>query len=46
MDMKERIWGDYLQYGCAKLLKSWFTSPDNRSITSMTLDSGVIINKE
>ena len=38
--------GDYLQYGCAKLLKSWFTSSDNRSITSMTLDSGVIINKE
>ena len=38
--------GDYLQYGCAKLLKSWFTNSDNRSITSMTLDSGVTINKE
>ncbi len=38
--------GDYLQYGCAKLLKSWFTSSNNRSITSITLDSGVTINKE
>ena len=38
--------GDYMQYGCAKLLQSWFTSSDNRSITSMTLDSGVTINKE
>jgi hypothetical protein len=38
--------GDYMQYGCAKLLKSWFTSSNNRSITSMTLDSGVTINKE
>lgn len=38
--------GEYLQYGCAKLLKSWFDRSNNRNITSMTLDSGVIINKE
>lgn len=38
--------GKYLQYGCAELLKSWFTSSNNRSITSITLDSGVTINKE
>lgn len=38
--------GDYLQYGCAELLKSWFDSSNNRSIVSMTLDSGVTINRE
>jgi len=38
--------GDYLQYGCAKLLKSWFDSSESRHIASMTLDSGVTINKE
>ena len=38
--------GDYIQYGCAGLLKAWFDSSNNRSIVSMTLDSGVVINKE
>ena len=38
--------GDYLQYGCAELLKSWFDSSNNRSIVSMTLNSGVVIDKE
>ena len=35
-----------LYYGCAELLKAWFDSSINRSIVSMTLDSGVVIDKE
>lgn len=35
-----------LYYGCAELLKAWFDSSINRRIVSMTLDSGVVINKE
>lgn len=37
---------DSFHYGCAELLKAWFDSSNNRSIVSMTLDSGVVINKE
>jgi hypothetical protein len=39
--------GEYIQYGCAKLPKNWFTAPEaNRSIKTMTLSSGVIISEE
>ena len=37
---------DAIYYGCAELLKVWFDSSINRSIVSMTLDSGVVIDKE
>ena len=36
--------GDYLQYGCAKLLKSWFEKSENRYISTLNLDSHVIIS--
>lgn len=36
--------GDYLQYGCAKLLKSWFEKSENRSISTLNLDSHVTIS--
>ena len=38
--------GDYIQYGCAKLLKSWFEKSENRSISSLELSSGVRIDIE
>lgn len=38
--------GDYLQYGCAKLLKSWFEKSENRHILSLELNSGVRIESE
>lgn len=38
--------GDTLKYGCAELSKKWFTKTSNRSIKSMTLNSGVEINAE
>lgn len=44
-EMKEES-EDSFRYGCAELLKAWFDSSNNRSIVSMTLDSGVVINKE
>lgn len=36
--------GDYLQYGCAKLLKSWFEKSENRYISTLNLDSHVTIS--
>lgn len=36
--------GDYLQYGCAKLLKSWFEKSESRSINSLELSSHVTIS--
>ena len=38
--------GDYIQYGCAQLLKSWFEKSENRSISSLELSSGVRIDIE
>lgn len=38
--------GDYLQYGCAKLLKSWSEKSENRYITSLELDSHVRIESK
>lgn len=38
--------GDCIIYGCAQLYKEWFTSTENRHIRSITLSSGVVINKE
>lgn len=38
--------GDYLQYGCAKLLKSWFEKSENRCISTLNLDSHVTISSE
>ena len=37
--------GDYLQYGCAKISKEWFKDSSNRHIISLTLNSGVTLNK-
>lgn len=42
----EDVSEDSFYCGCAELLKAWFDSSTNRSIVSMTLDSGVVINKE
>ena len=38
--------GDYIQYGCAQLLKSWFEKSENRSISSLELSSGVRIESK
>ena len=38
--------GDYIQYGCAQLLKSWFEKSENRSISSLELSSGIRIDIE
>ena len=38
--------GEYLQYGCAKISKSWFTETENRFITSLELNSHIIINSK
>ena len=38
--------GDYIQYGCAQLLKSWFEKSENRSINSLELSSGVRIESK
>ena len=38
--------GDYLQYGCAQLLKSWFEKSENSSISFLELNSGVRIDIE
>lgn len=38
--------GDYLQYGCAKIPKEWFKDSSNRYIISLTLNSGVTLNKD
>ena len=38
--------GDYLQYGCAKISKEWFKDSSNRHIISLTLNSGVTLNKD
>lgn len=42
----EDVSEDSFYCGCAELLKAWFDSSTNRSIVSMTLDSGVVINRE
>ena len=36
--------GDYIQYGCAKLLKSWFERSENRQIFSLELNIGTRIS--
>ena len=36
--------GARIEYGCANLEKSWFKSSGNRTITTMTLSSGVTIS--
>ena len=38
--------GDYIQYGCAQLLKSWFEESENRSISFLELNSGIRIDIE
>ena len=38
--------GDYIQYGCAQLLKSWFEKSENRSISFLELNSGIRIDIE
>lgn len=36
----------YITYGCAILKADWFESSENRKITQIELDSGVVIGKE
>ena len=43
---KGTIEGDIIKYGCAELDIAWFKASNNRSITDIKLDSGVVINKE
>lgn len=41
-----KIDGNYIKYGCASLAINWFTHTNNRSITVITLSSGVSIDEK
>ena len=41
-----KIEGDFIKYGCAEIPVSWFLKEGNRSLSEITLNSGVKINSE